>query len=368
MKFRLKARGFNDLLVPVDVYWTIERYSFAAMGGPKQAVIKVTGADSDLYELLKLLRCPAEIYSDAGDPLWWGYVAEVSVTATNIRSPRMGRVEASTTIDQLYNRIAIAYSMVDIETGFEDRATTDWEDDASSQTEYGIKELLWTCAAATETHALAARDMKLSQDRFPTTYIRPAYGAYSSEARVICRGWWDTLNWRYYTNAGEDAVDTAEQVYDILDATGQFFTVIHQDVESGIDIRETRDGDTSALYEATQLLEMGTTNYRRMLAKVDPDRSVRIYEEPLVADCIQIAQDFSLFDRFGTEQRKELCPAGVWARLKDVLPPELDAAQMSDPTLMFVEEMEYQPPPVDRLTPTPRGFLDPWDFPKVKDG
>lgn len=367
MRFRLKARSFADVLAPVKAEFTVERYSHAAIGGPKQAVIRADGQDSELWELLKWLRCPAIIESDAGDPLWWGYLAEVSVTATNLHSPRRGRVEASTTIDQLYNRIAIAYTMVDIGTGFEDRATTDWVDDEASQLEFGIKELLWTCAAATETHALAARDMKLSQDKYPTTFIRPAFDASSSYATLTCRGWWDTLNWLYYTNVGEDAVDTAEQVYDILTAKGQFFIRIHQDVESNISIRETRDGDTSALYEATQLLEMGTDNYRRMLAVVDPDRSVRIYEEPIKSEAYQMSQDFSLFDRYGNELRKELCPAGQWARLKDVIPPELDAAQMSDPTLMFIEEMEYHPKQ-DRLIPTPRGFLDPWDFPKVKDG
>jgi len=365
--FRLKARGFGDVLVPVDVDWTIDRYSFAAIGGPKQAVVKATGPDDDLWELVKWLRCPAEIYSDAGDPLWWGYLAEARVTATNRFSPRPGRVTANISLDQMHNYIAVAYTKIDPDTGFEDRDTTAWTSGTASISEFGTKELLWTCSAATETHALAARDMKLAQDQYPTAYITPAYDTSRSEATLICRGWWDTLSWRYYANSGTATVDTAEQVYDILTAKGQYFTAIHQDITSGITLRETRDGDASALYEATQLLETGTNNYRRMLAHVDPDRSVRIYEEPLIESALSLAQDFSLWDRYGNEIRKETCPAGQWARLKDVIPPELDASQMSDPTRMFIEEMEYNPAK-RRLTPTPRGFLDPWDFPKVKDG
>jgi hypothetical protein len=338
------------------------------MGGPKQAVVKVKGSDTDLWELLKLLRSPVEVYSgEGGDPLWWGYLAEVRVIAANPYSKREGRVEATTTIDQLYNKIAVAYAKVDLDTGAEERDTTGWAEDTASQADYGIRELLWSCSAATQLHAEAARDAKLAQDKFPNTYIRPAYDATESEATLVCRGWWDTLGWLYYANAGEDAVDTAEQVYDILTAKGQFFRSVHQDVESGIDLRETRDGDSTALYEATQLLEMGTDNYRRMLAKVDQHRSVSIYEEPQHTTAYQLTQDFSLFDSYGNAIRKELCPAGVWARLKDVVPPELDAAQMADPTRMFVEEMEYEPQK-DRLTPTPRGYLDPWEFPKVRDG
>jgi hypothetical protein len=369
LKFILQDRSFGDLLVPVNVDWDIRRYSHAAIGGPKRATITATGSDEDLWELVRHLRSPAIIYSDHGLPLWWGYVAETRITTSNRFSNKTGRVTASTNIDQLHNRIAVAYAKVDATTGAEERDTTAWEDDDDSQTDYGIKELLWSCSAATEEHALAARSAKLAQDKWPTTYITPAYDAMTSGAELICRGWWDTTGWRYYANSGTAAVDTAEQVYDILTAKGAFFSSIRQDVTSGILLRETRDGDSTALYEATQLLEMGTDNYRRMLAKVDSIRSVRIYEEPanLSTSAYQLAQDFSLYDSYGTEVDKETCPAGVWVVLKDVIPPSLDVLQMSDPTRMFIEEMEYEPK-ADRLIPKPRGFLDAFDFPKAKDG
>jgi hypothetical protein len=129
-------------------------------------------------------------------------------------------VTASASIDQQHNRVAVAYTKVDIDTGFEDRDTTDWEDDDDSQTDYGIKELLWTCSAATDTHALAARSAKLGQDNWPTTYIQPAYDASQSSAELICRGWWDTLAWRYYKQtSGREAHEVSLSTINVGDAS-----------------------------------------------------------------------------------------------------------------------------------------------------
>ena len=364
----LNRDNYEKIIVPnLDV--DVERYSHSVMGGPTEAIIKFTGDDIDLWTLFEYSRCPITIYSDLGDELWWGYVANIEATVRNPLRPNLPRVNVGVSVDTMYNRIAVAYSKVDIDTGTEQRDTTAWAEDTESLDEYGIRELLWSSSSATEEHAEAARDAKLAQRKLPTPIITPTYYDEEPQARLTCRGWWDTLGWRYYANVGTDAVDTAEQVYNILVAKGQFFTNTYQDVESGISIRETRDGDATALYEVNQLLEMGTTNSRRMLATVAPDRSVRIYEEPAIAQTItyQLYSDGSLRDPFGSPLRNELCQVGVWAKWTDVIPPSINTTFLTEPSIQFIDEMEYVVEK-NKLYPTARGEIDPWQFPKVRDG
>jgi hypothetical protein len=367
MKPVLRQRNFTDDLTPLDLDYRVERYSKAAIGGPKLAEITATGADADLWRLLELLRCPVEIYGAASLPVWWGYVAGVRLTVRAQGLAARPRMEVAATLDGMSNRIAVAYTNVDVSTGMESRQTTDWADGLESQAEYGTKELLWSADAATTEHAEAARDAKLSQDEYPIPTISPT-DAGESRATITCRGWWDTLGWLYYANVGETAVDTAEQVESILTAKGQFFEGVWRDVSSGILIRETRDGDATALYEAEKLLAMGTTNYRRMLAEVDPTRRVRIYEEPTrPANPYLLSPDGSITDGLETPIRSEICPVGVWVRLKGVMPASLNATLLADPSNVFIEESEYDASR-DRLNIRGRGWPDPWEFPRVKDG
>jgi len=65
--------------------------------------------------------------------------------------------------------------------------------------------------------------------------------------------------------------------------------------------------------------------------------------------------------------RKEVCPVGVWARLKDVIPGSVDTSKLADPTLMFVDEAEYEPA-TDSLKFTPRGLLNVWEIGTPIDG
>jgi hypothetical protein len=353
LEFEITARDGSQLL-PIDIDYTVESYSNSAIGGPSQAVITARGSERDLWELIERLRCHVKIKERrGGQSRWWGYVSEVNSSHYSI------------SIEDMFNRIAIAYMQLDGTT--EERETTAWADDLTSQAVYGIKEMLWSASSSTQIHAETARDTKLAQVKYPVP-SRPMTGEKLTEAQIICRGWWDTLGWLYYINPDTDDVDTATQIVDIITAKGPFFRAIANEVTSGIDVTEARDGDATALYEVVQLLELGTTNYRRMLAAVDEYRTVRIFEEPaLSTQLYRLRPDGALYNPYGTQERKTLCPAGVWMRLEDAVPPTVDMTYIGDPSLIFVEEMEYDAVE-DRLTPTPRGHLDPWMFPVVRDG
>jgi hypothetical protein len=504
----------------------VERYSRSVFGGPKQATLPARGDDLDLWSLIELLRTPVTISADEGDAVWWGYVAEVTGVAKNLLKPTAPRVQFGVSLNSMRNRIALAYTLLNA-AGEETRVTTAWDDaegnDLVSQMEYGIWELLWTASASSQAHAEAARAMKLSQVKYPVPTLSLNYDAQESQATLICRGWWDTLDWRYcsvplrlalaYTGGGlvtfyafgnddilrvaqsiqitttvnlaaimikagksgapddslevnlytavddepdteivgasidagdiaaspdwlsvsiatteltpgtyflvmersgsqdpdnyywaspdlqagytpgfylaendsnewispgvgdlpfqlyaDEPVETTQQIASLARNYGQFLREIAVDDASGITVESFRDGDSTALYEMLQMLQMGTDNQRRLLADIDLTRRLRIYEEP-APDALPhlLYSDGSIADATNIPVRKPLCPVGMWARWTDVIPPSVNTTQLADPSLVFIDENEYDVAN-DRLNPIARGYLDPWDYAKVKDG
>ncbi len=366
-------RNFVTHYTSLPLDYKVRKYSWSVIGGPKQATIEAFGPDTDLWRLAEMVRSPVIIYSDEADPVWWGYVAEVRLTVKSesaIRNPLINqRVTAGVSVDAFYNRIAVAYTkLVAGDDSIGERDTTAWVDDDDSQAEYGIRELLWTKDNATQTHAEAARDMKLEQVKLPIPVISQYTGLRESSAKIICRGLWDTLGWQYYANAGTTEVATSTQAETILGAEGQFFSGIDLEIASGINTNEYRDGDATALFEVNQLLEMGTDNNLRMLAAVTLARRVEITEENGISiNPHLIGADGSWYDGQGHEIRRSTCPVGIWARMKDVMPPSVDSSALANPALLFIDENEFNVE-TGRLDHRARGAPDPWGFPTIRDG
>ncbi len=368
-----KERDFVTQRLQPDLDFKVLHYSWNVMGGPKQAKIEAYGPDIDLWRLIEMVRNPVWLYSRRGDAVWWGYIADIRLDVSSveaIRNPMINqRLRVGVSIDTMYNSIQVAFTeLIPPEEGIGERSDTNWANDADSQAEYGIKELLWTKDNATPTHAEAARDMKLEQVKFPIPVISQT-SAKISKATLICRGLWDTLGWRYYEKLGTNySIDTATQVETILAAKGQFFSGVDLEIASGISISDFRDGDASALFEVTQMLEMGTDNLRRMLATVTSTRRVIITEEEARSSQMYLINaDGSWEDKSGTAIRKELCPVGIWARMKDVVPASVDSNFIADPSFGFIEENEYIVGE-DKLHHRSRSSIDPWEFTMVKDG
>jgi len=349
-------RNFSSLLTPLQVEYRVGPYSHSVFGGPKKAEIYATGTELDLWELAEYARRPVQIFSDKGDAVWWGNVAEIQIG--------VGKWSVGVNIDSMANYIAVAYE--DDADGGQPKKTA-WAEDTVSTAEYGRRELLLTSSGSNATHALAARDKYLVEKKYPTPVITPREKGPNS-ATLYCRGWIDTLAWRYYSNAGVNLVDTATQISAMTTSCGEFIAGTDLETTSGITTAETRDGNANGLFEISELLQMGTSNYRRMLCEVTLGRRLRVYEEPVIPSIINfIMKDGSLRDPFDTEIRKETCPVGIWTRLKDVIPPSLDTTKLADPSIMFIDEAEYIPDE-DRLNLTPRGFIDPFQIGRPNDG
>jgi hypothetical protein len=186
MKILLYQRDFTDLAVQPDVNLEVERYSRSVFGGPKRAKIQATGKAEELFELVNQLRVPIEIINNTGDCVWNGYVHSVSINTA------IGTYNVS--LDSMSNNIAVAYTDSD-----NLRHTTDWASDTGSEDEYGTKELLLSKADITDGDATQTRNVYLENSKYPIPSIR-FRGGNTGTAILDCRGWYETLEWKYYEN------------------------------------------------------------------------------------------------------------------------------------------------------------------------
>ena len=74
-----------------------------------------------------------------------------------------------------------------------------------------------------------------------------------------------------------------------------------------------------------------------------------------------------IFDNYGAPVPGQTCPAGVWVRLLDLLPPSLDTALLGDAGRYFLERSEYEVA-TGQLTREPRGVQSPWEVVEVEEG
>jgi len=510
MKIAFWERNFTNLLTPLQVDYKVKSYSHSVIGGPKQAEISVTGSELDLWELAEYARRPVQIFSDKGDPVWWGYVAEIKID--------VGLWSVGINIDSMANYLGVAYED-DADQG--QPKITAWTNAPDSIVEYGDRELLLTSSGCNAATALAARDKYLASKKYPTPVITPREKG-PNGAILYCRGWFDTLAWKYasidahlaygYTNVGtlnyafgdnnakevaqrfsfggdcnldliviyvkkvgnptdnlkvslceindgitpgaelssgtisgatlstdygwvsilmsnydftdpqyfiklsrsgaqdavnyyslylddqikyplgqfvvligaswaagpdadmpfrlfsNDIVETSQQISTLVALYGQFIRGIIIENGSGLYTESVRDGLANAFFEISELLKLGTSNYRRLLCEVTLGRMLRVYEEPIVPTYTNmILKDGSLRDPYDTVIRKEICPVGIWTRMKDIIPASLDTTYLADPTIQFIDEAEYIPDE-DRLNLTARGFIDPFQIGRPDDG
>lgn len=148
VKFRNRAG--NDVTPPKNVVFSVERYSNKSFGGPFEAAITATGTDLGLWELMEYIRYSALIYAEQGDLVWHGYVASVEIAARNPFSETNAISRVSASVDQMFNKVAVAWEDIAVGTYAGPRQTTAWANNTLSQSEYGIKEALWSGSSASD--------------------------------------------------------------------------------------------------------------------------------------------------------------------------------------------------------------------------
>ena len=183
-------RDFDEPLQMQAFKAKAEWLSWAAQGGPEGAELTVTGPTLGLWQLGRMLRYGVECRNQLGDPIWWGYVAGVKIS--------VGGIAFGLSLDKMSNSVAIAYATADGSTG-----TTAFLADDESVLAYGTKQLLITADGLTTTAAEQRRANALNRRKLPISTPPYQSGGKGDGVSVTldCRGWYDTLDWQYYSRA-----------------------------------------------------------------------------------------------------------------------------------------------------------------------
>ncbi len=172
----------------------VERLVWEEPGGAATAVLQAPLSAFSIEAATEwaadALRRPLVVYSPEGEACWSGFVGRAEVLT--------GTTGLAFDLAQLVNRIAAVYTPLINEPPFTARRTrSDWVEDSLSQSRYGRKERLLHRNEEAAESALAACRAALQWHSLPKG--EPFLLAHSSAPvlRLICRGWFSTLNWAH---------------------------------------------------------------------------------------------------------------------------------------------------------------------------
>jgi len=133
---------------------------------------------------------------------------------------------------------------------------------------------------------------------------------------------------------------TTDQISDILTSANQFFSDYEIRNASAVYKRQFRDQDQTAQVEIENLLRVGTTGDKRLLANVTIERVAQIYAEPSANgdNDLMLNPLGKLTDVTGQELEPGRLPAGQWLQLTGV-PTNVDTNEKLSP--LFVERAEW---------------------------
>lgn len=199
-------RSGARVVPPAGLVFAPGRYNWRDIGGPLQATIGAEGPESDLWGLSAWLRYGVEIWDERSEPVWWGFVSAVRITA--------GALAITYSLADMANRVRVVYQQRNAD-GTTVRAVTADADDAFSQAYFGaIKEVAVRGGTLDATAAAYLRDETLATLK----YFAPALEVASRDASAVsveleCAGWWQTLAWRLASVASRDEAYTELNTY-----------------------------------------------------------------------------------------------------------------------------------------------------------
>lgn len=331
-------RDFTHRLVQPDVEWSVDRLYWHVKGGCAEAAASASGNRSELWELIETLGAPVEMQDEAADLKWWGYVHEVRV--------RAGAWEISASLENLANAVKVKYTYVpDGQSTIGTPRETDWATSAASIAEFGRKEIIHNQSSLSVEGADAKRDTILRSQAWPGSSATRLTGAQANSATIVCKGWWERLDWVFVAVEGTDTVDTVTQIINLLVAAGMGI-YSYADFTSGVTTSEYRKGNKRLQAEIIDLMDIGNAGEQRYQAWVEPTtHDLTLTAEPATYDPIQyvMREDGRLETNIGGYVEPWKPPIGVWCRLVDVIPASADITKMINPELQFIEGATWTP-------------------------
>lgn len=308
------------------------RWSWMRPGGCYRAEIEVHGRQRDvLNNLPSLLRTPVQIRNNNHTKVWNGFVNDIEIYTDELT--------IGMSLDNLYNSVAIAYTLLDAGESNGISALTTVAFDSDSIARFGTKERIEPYGNATTYQASLVRDRFLQKYRTVLPDTRPG-GNKTISGKLICRGWWETLDWRYYANYGTDLVAIDEQIAAIEVAVGEFFAGTDIVTPHTVESNEYRDGYKTAKEIIEELILTPSDDGKNYTAWATLDRYIRLEQEPDPAITDWLLMPDGQFRTF----LNGIPDPGVeiigWTQLRGVLPAS-DWGYLISPTPLYLEENEF---------------------------
>lgn len=271
-----KRRDFGDAVMWPQVRFTVKQLRWRTPGGPEEAIIEAKGPQNALWELLEMLRCPVQIH-ERGEPIWWGFVESATV--------RVGVLQVGLTLETMANRICVLYAETNMSGVSEGSVETSWIQDDLSVSMFGTKEQRISMQDGTAAQAAAYAARALAEMKNPQV-DHQWVGNGESTATLVCRGWWDTLAWKYYANTG--AKEGYEEIGNGLQTIGKglISTTISFETGTTQKIKDSTDG-LLAFSAQEQIYVWGSTSNNGSYSvsstrDLDPGGSYLIVNETVV--------------------------------------------------------------------------------------
>lgn len=345
---RLQNPDFSEMLTPPFEFDPV-RWGWALPGGCNKAEIEVGGKRRDAWNMLPaMLRSPVKIYNNNHTAVWWGYVHAVELYSDDMT--------IGISLDGMYNNVAVDYSRLDTGSTSPTADSTTFAQDSDSVTRWGQKSTRVSFGETTAAGADLVRDLYLSRYRYITPDIRSG-GSKTLAGKLICRGWWEVLGWKYYSNAGTTATDISDQVAAI---------VAEQALIAGSDIvathttqtNEYRDGTQSARDVIESLLQIPQSPTVSYTATITPERYLRFQQEGQSATTDWLLMQDGQFRTFLNGIPDPGISILGWAQLRGVL-PTTEWGYMITPTPLYIEENEFDASSLN-YSWRARGANSPW--------
>jgi hypothetical protein len=176
---------------PDDLVLTPTRWSASDRGGMRQCEVLASGSAQSLVYLTGWLGDRLEIYNEQGDLLWHGLLWDLEINT--------GNVTYTSSLENVYNRVAVIYPFTLADGSVESRTTT-WVEDAISVARYGKRELLYGMPESFSQSADTVRDTLLARFKDVAPVVQTSGGSNETGARLVGQGVWQKAASIYFKN------------------------------------------------------------------------------------------------------------------------------------------------------------------------
>lgn len=198
----LLARDGSTIIQP-GCKFAVESITWTDQAGPESAIIEVINGGDFFLDLANKLRFEVAIVNRFDEVVWSGYLNTVHMSGDYYHM--------AIGLDNMANRVAVSYtesSLAGQQSG--QIFMTPWVDDLYSQGIYGIKEEVIQRENSETLSAEKIRDVYLMMAKQPqmvTDMLRSA----STRVWLECKGFMETLNWKYYSDLSGFRGNTVQQ-------------------------------------------------------------------------------------------------------------------------------------------------------------